>query len=135
MFHYDWWHGPAHQRQIDEAKLRCLKKRFPNCASLDVPADSDEGRFLSELEVHTIVYLRDGFSYEIGDRIHDASKSYLMCEVVPVEESWQTGGFVVSLPFEDITRVEIFAIHPSEKPRESPHITGFRTTSDGGSRD
>ncbi|MBN1342004.1 MAG: hypothetical protein JXQ73_04950 [Phycisphaerae bacterium] len=135
MFNYDWWHGPARQHLADCARLRCLKHRFPEADSLDLPNDGDPGHFLSELEVHTIVYLRDGFSYEIGALVESDVKSYLTCEVVPVEESWQTGGFVVSVPFDDIARVEIFAIHPSEKPRETPHITGFRATSEGFQRD
>ncbi len=135
LFNYDWWHGQARQTQIDRAKLRCLRNRYEAAADLNVPADSDEGRYLAELEVHTIVYLRDGFSYEIGDLIDTETRSYLMCEVIPIEESWQSGGFVVSVPFEDISRVEIFAIHPAKKPQETPHITGFRLPSDSSGRD
>ncbi len=135
MFNYDWWHGPDRQLQIDEAKLRCAKRRFADLESLDEPADSEPGRFLAELEVHTVIYLRDGFSYEAGELIEGPSKSYMVCEVIPMEESWQTGGFVASLPFEEIIRVEVFAIHPSEKPRETPHITGFRATGEAPSRE
>jgi hypothetical protein len=126
MFNYDWWHSPARQLLVDQAKLRCAQHRFPDTTSLDAPADSDAGRFLAELEVHTIIYLRDGFSYEMNRLVDAESKSYMVCEVVPMEESWQPGGFVVSLPFEEIARVEVFAIHPSDKPSETPHITGFR---------
>jgi len=86
---------------------------------------------LSELEVHTVIYLRDGFSYEVSEIIDAPTKSALVCEVVPVEEAWRVGAFVASIPFEDIVRVEIFAIHPSEKPHETPHITGFRASGEG----
>ncbi len=135
MFNHDWWHSPDRQFQIDQAQLRCLKRRFPEADSLDVPPDSDAGRFLAELETHTIVWLRDGFSYEIGELIDAPTKSFFVCEVMPIEESWQPAGFVVYLPFEDIVRVEVFAIHPSEKPRETPHITGFRASPEGTPRE
>ena len=135
MFNYDWWHSPARQLQIDQAKLRCAKRRFPDVESLEAPSNAEAERFLAEVEVHTIVYLRDGFSYEVGEVIEGPGKSYMMCEVIPVEESWQPGGFVVALPFEEIVRVEIFAIHPSEKPSETPHITGFRAPPESTPRD
>jgi len=38
---------------------------------------------------------------------------------------------VVAVPFDDIVRVEIFAVHPSEKPENLPLITGFRSSPDG----
>jgi hypothetical protein len=135
MFNYNWWHSDARNLLNDQARLRCLKRRFPELNSLDVAVDSEQGRFLSELEVHTIIYLRDGFSYEIGELLDTPTKSYMVCVVTPVEESWQPGGFVVSLPFEDIVRVEVFAIHPADKPRETPHITGFRAPTEPPSRD
>ncbi len=132
MFNYDWWHGAERTFQIEQARLCCLKRRFADVESLDLPPDSDGGRFLAELEVHTVIYLRDGFSYEVGRIIDGPTKSYLVCEVVPVEEAWRVGGFVVAVPFEDIVRVEVFAIHPSEKPHETPHITGFRAAPQDG---
>lgn len=135
MFNYDWWHGEARQLLLDQARLRCLRHRFPEVQSLDVEADSEAATFLAELETHSIIYLRDGFSYEIGDLIEAGTKSYLVCVVVPVEESWQSGAFIASLPFEEIVRTEIFAIHPAEKPRETPHITGFRAPQDSSSRE
>ena len=135
MFNYDWWQSPVRQRQIEQARLRCLKRRFPEVDALDVPPDSEEGQFLAELEAHTIVYLRDGFSYEIGDVIEDDGTAALVCEVVPMDEAWKVGAFVAVVPFDDIVRVEVFAIHPSEKPQESPHITGFRTSSEGPGRE
>jgi len=135
MFNYDWWHGAVRQRQMDEAKLRCTQRAFPKVDSLDVPADSEAGQYLAELEVHTVIYLRDGFSYEVGELIDAGSRSYLVCEVLPVEESWQSGAFIASLPFEEIVRVEVFAIHPVKKPRETPHITGFRTAPEGPPRE
>jgi hypothetical protein len=126
MFTYDWWHGSDRAFQIDQARLRCVQRRFAEVTSLSLPEDSEAGRFLAELEVHTVIYLRDGFSYEVSQIIDAPTKSSLVCEVIPMEEAWRVGGFVVTLPFEDVVRVEIFAIHPAEKPHETPHITGFR---------
>jgi len=31
----------------------------------------------------------------------------------------------VTVPFDDIVRVELFAVHPSEKPEDMPSIKGF----------
>ncbi len=130
MFNYDWWHGEMRSFQIEQARLHCVQRRHPETASLDLPADSDAGRFLAALEVHTVIYLRDGFSYEMARVLDSPTRSYMMCEVVPFEESWRVGAFIVAVPFEDIVRVEVFAIHPAEKPHETPHITGFRVGPD-----
>ena len=43
-----------------------------------------------------------------------------------VDDHYKVGAFVVSLPFEEIVRVEVFAVHPDEKPEDVPQITGFR---------
>jgi hypothetical protein len=32
------------------------------------------------------------------------------------------------VPFEDISRVEVFAVHPEDKPQENLRIPGFRAT-------
>jgi hypothetical protein len=34
---------------------------------------------------------------------------------------------VIVVPFEDIARVEVFAVHPDDKPQENIRIPGFRT--------
>jgi hypothetical protein len=45
---------------------------------------------------------------------------------MPVDERYKVGAFVVTVPFEEIVRVEVFAVHPTEKPDDLPQITGFR---------
>ncbi len=53
--------------------------------------------------------------------------SALAFECVPVDENYQVGAYVIVVPFEDIARVEVFAVHPDEKPQENIRIPGFRT--------
>ncbi len=126
MFNYDWFHGQAYQEQRDEAKRRCLKAHL---SGGDGGTGSDDGKadtFRSELEVRTLIYLRDGFSYEVRGIAELSSKSHLVFECEPVDEQYKVGAFVVTVPFDEIVRVEVFAVHPSEKPEDSPQITGFR---------
>lgn len=129
MFDYDWFHGKAFEQQKQDARLRCARKRFPDVdpANPTKPFSS----FLSELETRVLVYLRDGFSYEIKDMAKVDSCSHLTFECEPVDEHYKVGAFVVAVPFDDIVRVEIFAVHPSEKPENLPLITGFRSSPDG----
>jgi hypothetical protein len=60
------------------------------------------------------------------------SKSHLVFECAPVDEHYKVGAFVVTVPFEEIVRVEAFAVHPDEKPEDLPQITGFRTSVEPG---
>jgi hypothetical protein len=76
------------------------------------------------------VYLREGFSYGAKNIANVPSKSHLVFECVPMDEHYEVGAFVVSLPNEEIVRVEVFAAHPKEKPEEYPMITGFRSSPD-----
>ena len=126
MFDYDWFHGPAFEQLQNESRLRCALRRFPDL-SIEEAADHEEfNRFLHELEVRRLVYLRDGFSYELKAITDMDSKSHLTFECEPMDEHYKVGAFVVSVPFEDIVRVEVFAVHPQEKPEDMPLITGFR---------
>ncbi len=68
----------------------------------------------------------DGFSYEVKQFAEVNSKSHLVFECEPVDEQYKVGAFVVTVPFEEIVRVEVFSVHPSEKPDDMPQITGFR---------
>ena len=43
-----------------------------------------------------------------------------------MDDHYKVGAFVVSVPFEEIVRVEVYAVHPDEKPEDLPQITGFR---------
>ncbi len=126
IFDYDWFTGPAYQRQKEQARLRCAFKKFPDVPRDQVAGHEDFQRFLSELEVRTLLYLRDGFSYEMKEMVDLGPRSLMSFECEPVDDQYKVGAFVVSVLFEEIVRVEVFAVHPSEKPEDTPIITGFR---------
>jgi hypothetical protein len=126
MFNYDWFHGEAIRLQQDEAKRRCLATRFPDIDPETYEQNEEVGRFTSELETRLLLYLRDGFSYEVKEIAEVGTKSHLMFECEPIDEQYKVGAFVVTVPFDEIVRVEIFAVHASEKPVDWPQITGFR---------
>jgi len=123
MFDYDWFRGRAFEQQKHDAKVRCARKHFPN----DNPEHPGEAyrRFFDELEARVLIYLRDGFSYEFKELANVSTGSHLTFECEPVDEHYKVGAFVVAVPFEDIVRVEVFAVHPSEKPEDVPLITVF----------
>lgn len=127
MFDYDWFHGTAFEQQQEEAKWRCVHTRFSDVDRDRAHEHEGAKQFHSELEVRTLVYLRDGFSYEVKQIANVTSKSHLLFECMPVDEHYKVGAFVVTVPFEEIVRVEVFAVHPSEKPDDYPQITGFRS--------
>ena len=53
--------------------------------------------------------------------------SALAFECVPVDENYKVGAIVIVAPYDDIARVEVFAVHPDEKPQENLRIPGFRS--------
>lgn len=126
MFNYDWFHGPVFEQQKKEAQWLCALKHFPDVDPQQARDNKELMKFHSELEQRTLIYLRDGFSYELKQIADIESKSDLVFECVPIDEQYTVGAFVVTLPFEEIVRVEVFAVHPSEKPEDLPQITGFR---------
>ncbi len=126
MFNYDWFHGAAFEQQKEEAKRRCALQHYPQTDPDDRFQNERRARFLGEVDCRTLIYLRDGFSYEIRGIASVNTKSHLVFECVPVDEQYKVGAFVVTVPFEEIVRVEVFAVHPSEKPDDLPQITGFR---------
>ena len=126
MFDYDWFHGASFSQQLDEALQRCVRRRFPDVSRDDYEGNEDVQEFATKLEARTLIYLRDGFSYEMKEFAELDSKSHLAFECEPVDEHYKVGAFVVSVLFEEIVRVEVFAVHPDEKPNDSPQITGFR---------
>ena len=131
VFDYDWFHGTRFEDQRAEARIRCALRRF---TELDRDAALDNQEFIEaceNLRTRTLVYLRDGFSYELKEIIDVASKAHLTFECEPVDDHYKVGAFVISVPFDDIVRVEVFAVHPDEMPDDMPAITGFRTKSDG----
>jgi hypothetical protein len=128
MFNYDWFHGGGLQRQIEEAKSRCARRKFPNAAPGNGSTECQEYR--SQLETRTILYLKDGLSYEMREIADIGMSSALAFECVPVDENYQVGAYVIVVPFEDVARVEVFAVHPDEKPEENIRIPGFKAGSE-----
>jgi len=126
MFNYDWFHGRGFATQRDEARRRCAVKRFTSLEGALDQWPADARRFYDELELRTLIYLRDGFSYEVASLCDVEAHSSLVFECSPTDEQYKVGSFVVTLPFEEIVRVEVFAVHPREKPEDAPQITGFR---------
>lgn len=126
VFSYDWFTGPVFKGQQAQAREMCAAKKFAEL-SPEQRAESKEYReFHDALEVRTLVYLRDGFSYELKQLVDLGTRSMLTFECDPMDEQYKVGSFVVSVLFEEIVRVEVFAVHPSEKPEDMPLITGFR---------
>jgi len=130
MFNYDWFHGAALQQQKEEAKRRCLVRHFPDVDLQQEEQNDEVAKFSSELEVRMLIYLRDGFSYEVKQIAEINTKSHLVFECEPVDEQYKVGAFVVTVPFDEIIRVEVFSVHPSDKPSDWPQITGFRGYAD-----
>ena len=135
MFDYDWFHGTAFQQQEEEARIRCTLSHFPKLDRETGPQDTEAAKFFDEVDVRRLIYLRDGFSYEVRELAEVSSKTHLVFECEPVDEQYKVGAFVVSVPFDEIVRVELFAVHPSEKPEDSPQITGFRSRPDRNPQD
>ncbi len=127
IFDHDWWCGGQFERQTEFAKRGCLALKFPDAGDdlHELDPQSEAGKVLAELECRTVVYLRDGFSYELKRLVDLGSTAYLSFECVPSDEAYKVGAFVLSVPFEEIARVETFAVHPREKPDEQPSIKGF----------
>ncbi len=134
MFNYDWFHSGGLQRQVEEAKNRCAAKKFPDAAD-GGNGSPDYAAYRDALETRIILYLRDGLSYEMREMADIGMSSALAFECVPVDENYQVGAYVVVVPFEDVARVEVFAVHPDEKPQENIRIPGFRASAGESSRD
>ncbi len=131
MFNYDWFHGAPCQQQEEQARKRCVLRRFPKLEWSAVKDNEEAQKFRDKLESRLLIYLRDGFSYEVKELVVVDSKSHLVFECEPVDDQYKVGAFVVTVPFEEIVRVEMFAVHPSEKPDDMPQITGFRHFQEG----
>lgn len=131
-FTYDWFHGNAYQQQQHEARYRCCVAHFPDMDPETHHENEEFRQFYEELETRCLLYLRDGFSYELRDIAEVDSKAHLTFECEPVDDQYKVGAFVVTVPFEEIARVEVFAVHPTEKPSEAPQITGFSNASKPG---
>ena len=129
MFNFDWFHGPGLRRQIDEAKRRCGFRKFPEArANPTGNGNTEFQRYVDQLETRIILYLKDGLSYEMKEMVEIGMSSALAFECMPVDENYQVGAYVIVVPFEDIARVEVFAVHPDDKPQENIRIPGFRAS-------
>lgn len=125
LFDHDWWFGTAWNDRIEAAKQRCVMTRFPDAKPDGAKADPRCAAFLKELEARTIIYLRDGFSYEVKAIVPGQATSALTFECTPADEAYKVGCFVVTVPYDDIIRVEVFAYPAREKPEDMPAIKGF----------
>lgn len=128
MFTYDWFHRGGLERLQTAARQRCMvrfeeRKDEPqigfNGASKPEPKVED-------LESRTIIYMKDGLTYEIREILELDTTAGLIFECLPVDETYRVGAIVIVAPYEDIARVEVFAVHPEDKPQESFRIPGFR---------
>ncbi|RIK69366.1 MAG: hypothetical protein DCC65_01080 [Planctomycetota bacterium] len=125
IFNFEWWFDTSYRERLDEARHRCAAGHFPDIDPAKAMEDAAYKAFYDQLESRTIVYLRDGFSYEIRELIPSRSTSALTFECTPADDAYKVGAFVVTVPFEDIIRVEVFSYHPKEKPEDMPSIKGF----------
>lgn len=123
MFNYEWFNGGGLDRLIEEATQRCARARYPQWET-DQAAEYET--YLASLEKRTILYMKDGLTYEMREMTSAGTSSALAFECVPVDENYHVGAIVIIAPFEDIARVEVFAVHPDEKPAENIRIPGFR---------
>jgi len=89
MFNYDWFHGDGLRRQIEEAKNRAARGKFPDAKPGNGSAELMTYR--DELETRIILYLKDGLSYEMREIADIGTSSALAFECVPVDESYQVG--------------------------------------------
>ncbi len=131
MFDYDWFHKGGLQRLIDEARQRCAARRFPEEAGKPEPS-SEYAQFRDALETRIILYMKDGLTYEVKEITDLGTSSALAFECVPVDENYRVGSIVIMAPFDDIARVEVFAVHPDDKPQENFKIPGFRGAGESG---
>ena len=127
MFDYDWFYGSPYEQHKQDALIRVAQKQFPDKDRKALLEDDACRKYMDKLESRTLIYLRDGFSYEMKALAGDVeSKAHLTFECEPVDEVYKVGSFVVAVPFDEVCRVEVFAVHHEQKPENKPMITGFR---------
>lgn len=126
MFNFEWFHHGGLQRLIDDAKHRCAVGKFPD-AGKESNGSPEYLAYRDSLETRTILYMRDGLTYEMREIADIGMSSALAFECVPVDENYKVGSIVIVVPYDDIARVEVFAVHPEEKPQENIRIPGFRS--------
>lgn len=127
MFNYEWFHKGGLQRLIDEARDRCAANKFPEHTAKRGNGSPEYLAYRDALETRTILYMRDGLTYEMREITESGMSNTLAFECVPVDENYKVGAIVIVAPYDDIARVEVFAVHPDEKPQENIRIPGFRS--------
>ncbi|RMF82009.1 MAG: hypothetical protein D6744_06475 [Planctomycetota bacterium] len=127
MFNHDWFHNGGLQRMIEEARRRCAAHKFPD-ADRNGNGDAELRSYLDALETRTILYMKDGLTYEVHEILDIGNTAALAFECVPVDENYRVGSIVIVAPYDDIARVEVFAVHPDDKPQEQFRIHGFRAS-------
>ncbi len=130
MFNYEWFHNGGLQRLIDEAMSRCAAKKFPEHEGENGDGSPEYLAFRDALETRTILYMRDGLTYEMEEIADAGMTSALAFECVPVDENYKVGSIVIVAPYDDIARVEVFAVSADEKPQENIRIPGFRAATE-----
>ena len=129
MFNYEWFHQGGLQRLVDEARDRCAQRGFEGEIGDNGDVSPEYEAYRDALETRVILYMRDGLTYEMKEIADAGMTSTLTFECIPVDESYKVGAIVIMVPYEDIARVEVFAVHEDEKPQESIRIPGFRSAS------
>lgn len=129
MFNFDWFHHGGLHRLIEEAKDRCATKKHPATDGSNGQRDAFEA-YRDELTTRIILYMKDGLTYEMKEMVDIGMSSALTFECMPMDDAYKVGAIVLVVPFEDIARVEVFAVHPDDKPQENLRIGGFRSAAD-----
>lgn len=130
MFNYEWFHHGGLQSLIDEARDRCAAQKFPEYRGKSSDGSPEYTAYRDTLETRIILYMRDGLTYEMKDIAPTGMSSALAFECVPVDENYKVGSIVIVTPFDDIARVEVFAVHPDQKPQDNIRIPGFRAAAE-----
>lgn len=130
MFNNDWFHGGGLQRLVEEAKDRCTAGKFHNKSKKSRNGSPERLSYREQLETRVILYMRDGLTYEMKEIADVGMSSALAFECVPVDENYRVGAIVIITSFDEIARVEVFAVHPDEKPEENLRIPGFRAATE-----
>ncbi|MEP0845832.1 MAG: hypothetical protein HRF50_03305 [Phycisphaerae bacterium] len=125
MFNYDWFHNGGLARLVSESKRRCAQRKFSDHPPAGNGTAAQE-EYIKQLDTRVILYMKDGLTYEMKEMADIGMSSALAFECVPVDDNYKAGAIVLVAPFEDIARVEVFAVHPDDKPVENFKIPGFR---------
>lgn len=128
MFDYDFFYNGGLDGLVAEAKERCARKKYPDVDG-DEPGDEFE-EYREGLDTRIILYIKDGLTYELKELVSIESHRVLCFECVPMDENYKVGSIVIMTPFEDVARVEVFAVSAAEKPADNIRIPGFHAAAE-----